>query len=306
MIIIIYIYILYLRVIGAFETSIIKFPGYVFYIYLGVIVVNLLVKLILLGIAEIDIVPDLCGSNCSSHSNSPEIYDNKIILKISPDNSDLVQGEIKTIESNNKIDSVQVNDNKEECKGKNQSFLKDLHKRLQLEKSHFPSHFQKNVLPKIPEDVPVYTNKIVTFKPTSILENRNLPEMSIEIPKSTSVGKLTELNKAISGADEAIELYDSQFIKFNKVLSGIKDGTEVFYPKEAKPLMETYIDFVAKLTNQQKVMANEAINQLQKLDPKFTRGLYFVDNNAGAVSDVNTGTVSATASGYEAVGTIER
>ena len=83
MIIIIYIYILYLRVIGAFETSIIKFPGYVFYIYLGVIVVNLLVKLILLGIAEIDIVPDLCGSNCSSHSNSPEIYDNKIILKIS-------------------------------------------------------------------------------------------------------------------------------------------------------------------------------------------------------------------------------
>ena len=76
MIIIIYIYILYLRVIGAFETSIIKFPGYVFYIYLGVIVVNLLVKLILLGIAEIDIVPDLCGSNCSSHSNSPEIYDN--------------------------------------------------------------------------------------------------------------------------------------------------------------------------------------------------------------------------------------
>jgi len=36
-------------------------------------------------------------------------------------------------------------------------------------------------------------------------------------PRKTS----PELNKAICGAaDEAIKLYDSQFVKFNKVLSG--------------------------------------------------------------------------------------
>ena len=90
---------------------------------------------------------------------------------------------------------------------------------------------------------------------------------------------LTELHKAIDGADEAVKLYDSQFIKFNKVLSGIKNGTEKFYPNEAKPLMETYVDLVAKLSNQQKVMANEAINQLHKLDFKFSRDLYNVDNS---------------------------
>lgn len=30
------------------------------------------------------------------------------------------------------------------------------------------------------------------------------------------MGKFTELNKAIDGADEAVKLYDSQFGKFNK------------------------------------------------------------------------------------------
>jgi hypothetical protein len=35
-------------------------------------------------------------------------------------------------------------------------------------------------------------------------------------------------------------------------LSGIKNGTgtEEFYPNEAKPLMETYVDLVTKLSNQ--------------------------------------------------------
>ena len=277
-------YIVYVRFIMFLEISFMKYYTNMFYIYLGIIVINIFVKFLLLGIAEIDLIPGL------------EIYYNKIILKISPYNSDLVQGEIKTLEIINETDSADVNDNKDE--GKNSSFLAKLYKHLQFaDKSHFPSHFQKNVLPKISEDVPPYTNKLVYFKPTSILETRNLAEMSTEIPKSTSMGKLTELNKAISGADEAIKLYDSQFVKFNKVLSGIKDGTEEFFPKEAKPLMETYTDFVVELSNQQKVMANEAISKLQKLDPKFTRGLYSLDKNAGVGLDSNTGGVSGTTYG---------
>jgi len=177
--------------------------------------------------------------------------------------------------------------------------LKDIHKRiLSADKSYFPSHFQKNYLPKISEDVPVYGNKLVTFKPSSLLQDRNLPEMSIEIPKSTSMGKLTELHKAIDGADEAVKLYDSQFIKFNKVLSDIKNGTEEFYPNEAKPLMESYVDLVTKLSHQQKVMANEAINQLHKLDSNFSRGLYPIDNSGGVPS---TGKVTGAVTGIDVV-----
>jgi len=226
-------------------------------------------------------------------------------LKISQENSDLVQESVdtKAIYSNNKIDSVDFADNKDECKGKNLNFLQDIHKRLFFaDKSYFPSHFQKNCLPRLSEDAPVYGNKLVTFKPTSLLQNRNLPEMSIEIPKSTSMGKLTELHKAIDGADEAVKLYDSQFIKFNKVLSGINNGTEKFYPDEAKPLMETYVDLVAKLSDQQKVMANEAISQLHKLDSKFSRSSYPVDNSGGF--GTSTGTVYGTRS--EDDGTIQR
>jgi hypothetical protein len=227
-------------------------------------------------------------------------------LKISQEgNLDLLQtqeeAETKAIESNNKIDLSSSN-KEDECKVKSpnsSSFLKDIHKRLlSADKSHFPSHFQKNCLPKISEDVPVYGNKLVTFKPSSLLQDRNLPEMSIKIPKSTSMGKLTELHKAIDGADEAVKLYDSQFIKFNKVLSGIKNGTEEFYPNEAKPLMETYVDLVTKLSHQQKVLANEAINQLHKLDSNFSRDLYPVDNSGGAVS---TGKVPGAVMGIDDV-----
>jgi hypothetical protein len=173
--------------------------------------------------------------------------------------------------------------------------LNNIHKRLLFaDKSHIPSHFQKSTI--FTQDVPVYGNKLVTFKPSSLLQNRNIPEMCIEIPKSTSMGKLTELNKAIDGADEAVKLYDSQFVKFNKVLSGIKNGTEEFYPNEAKPLMETYVDLVTKLSNQQKDMANEAIKQLHKLDFNFSRDLYNVDNNGGAAG-TGTGTGIGTGTG---------
>ena len=293
------IYIYYIRFVFFCETSLIKYGANIYYIYIGIIVLNLLVSVTCLGIVEIGILTNYISGN----SSSLETYETKIILKISQDNPDLVHGEIKTLESKNKIDLVDVKDNKDE--GKKENFnvvLGDIHKHFfKADKSHCPSYFQKNVFPKISEDAPVYPNKIVTFKPSLLLQNRNLPEMSIRMPEpeNTSIGKLTELNKAISGADEAIKLYDSQYIKFNKVLSGINNGTEEFYPKEAKPLMVTYIDFVQILSNQQKIMANEAINNLQKLDPQFSRGLYSVavDNSGNAVSDTSISRVGGTRSG---------
>jgi hypothetical protein len=295
----------YIRISLFCEVMVMKYAAHMFYIYLAIIIINTFINIILLGVVEMDIFTSLISS---SRSSSMEIGDDKIILKINPGkiNSDLVQQEMETkvIESNKKIDSVDVDLKKDECKIQNLNPLKDIHKRLLLaDKSHIPSHFQKNCLPKISEDVPVYGNKLVTFKSSSLLQARNLPEMSIEIPKSTSIGKLTELRKAIDGADEAVKLYDSQFIKFNKVLSGIKNGTEEFYPNEAKPLMETYVDLVTKLSHQQKVMANEAIDQLHKLDSKFSRGLYSVDNSGsvGPSTGIVPGTVPATGTGTATV-----
>ncbi len=64
------------------------------------------------------------------------------------------------------------------------------------------------------------------------------------------------------------------------VLSGIKNGTEEFYPDEA--LIETYVGLVTKLSHQQKVMANEAINQLKNLESNFSRDLYSVNNDNSA------------------------
>ena len=300
----------YIRICLFLEVMVMKYAAKMFYIYIGVIVINTFINIILLGIVETDILTSLLSNS------SMEIGDDKIILKIDQGkiNLDLVQ-ETKVIESNQKIDSVDVDGNKEdECKVKKLNPLKDIHKRLLFaDKSHFPSHFQKNCLPKISEDVPVYGNKLVTFKPSSLLQTRNLPEMSIEIPKSTSIGKFTELHKAINGADEAVKLYDSQFIKFNEVLSGIQNGTEKFYPNEAKPLMETYVDLVIKLSNQQKIMANEAINQLHKLDSGFSRDLYLVDSSGGTpeavtvqVPETEFGAGIETGTGNRAGGAVER
>ena len=90
------------------------------YIYLCIVVINALVNIILLGIVDIDTITSLIS--CTNNS-CLEIDGPKIILKISPDNSDLVQGDIRDIdtESNKKIDSVDVNlrDSGDECKGKN-------------------------------------------------------------------------------------------------------------------------------------------------------------------------------------------
>jgi hypothetical protein len=261
-----------------------KYAAKMFYIYLAIITINTFINIILLGVIEMETITSIISNSSSMETVG---YD-KIIFKIDQGkvNIDLVEQETeaKVIESNKKIDSVDGN-KEDESKVKNLNPLKDIHKRLlSADKSHFPSHFQKNCLPNISEDVPVYGNKLVTFKPSSLLQDRNLPGMSIEIPNSISIGKLTELHKAIEGADEAVKLYDSQFIKFNKVLSGIQNGTEEFYPNEAKPLMETYVDLVSKLSHEQKVMANEAINQLHKLDSKFSRDLYPVDNSPSDVS----------------------
>ena len=277
-------FLLYIRISLFCEVMLMKYAAKMFYIYLAIITINMFINIILLGVVEMETLTSII-----SNSSMERVGYDKIILKIDQGkvNTDLVQTlqetEAKILESNKKIDSVDGN-KEDEYKVKNLNPLKDIHKRLlSADKSHFPSHFQKNCLPNISEDVPVYGNKLVTFKPSSLLLYRNLPGMSIEIPKSISIGKLTELHKAIEGADEAVKLYDSQFIKFNKVLSGIQNGTEGFYPNEAKPLMETYVDLVAKLSHEQKVMANEAINQLHKLDAKFSRDLYPVDNSTSDV-----------------------
>ena len=290
------IYLAYLKVYYCRETILMKYMAYMPYIYLGILVINIFINIVSLVVVELDIL-----SSSIHSSSSMEIGSQKITLKIAQENSDSVQQgvETKVPESNDKLGLV--DGNKDECKEKKLNFLQDIHKRLlSADKSYFPSHFQKDGLPKI-SDVPAYGNKLVTFEPSSILKNRNLPEMSIEIPKSTSMGKLTELHKAIEGADEAVKLYDSQFIKFNKVLFDISNGTEKFYPNEAKPLMETYVDLVAKLSDQQKVMANEAIKQLHELDSKFSRSLYPVDNSEG----LGTGT-TGTRSGDAAAENIER
>lgn len=67
--------------------------------------------------------------------------------------------------------------------------MSDIHKRLlSADKFHIPSHFQKNTL--LPQNVPVYGDKLVTFKPLSLLQDRNLPAMSIEIlPPKYKYGK---------------------------------------------------------------------------------------------------------------------
>jgi hypothetical protein len=284
-------YIIYIRLHYYCEIMLMKHATKMVYIYIGIILINTVVIFLYLGLVEMDIFITLSSTN----NGSMEIGNPKILLKISQDNSDLVQPEIKAIESN-KIDSVDAN-----YKDKNsKSFLDEIHKRiLHADRSYFPSHFQKIGLPMISEDVPIYGNKLVTFKSSSLLQDRNLPEMSIEIPKSTStnMGKLTELDKAINGADEAVKLYDSQFIKFNKVICDIKNGTEKFYPNEAKPLMETYVDLVVKLSDQQKAMANEAITQLHKLDSKFSRDLYPVGHSGADGSGTSTGIVPDSGSG---------
>jgi hypothetical protein len=276
----IFILLLYNRIYLLYEIIAVKYATNLVYIYLGVITINALINIILLGVFETDTLNSLI------HSNAMEIGNNKIILQIdqSKENTNLVQQEeavSDVIESKNKIASVYGN--KDESKEvKNLNPLKDIHKRLLCaDKSHFPSYLQKNCLPAVSDNVPMYGNKLVIFKPSSLLQSRNLPEMYIELPKNISIGKLTELHKAIDGADEAVQLYDSQFIKFNEVLSGIQNGTEKFYPKEAKCLMETYVDLVTKLSHQQKIMANEAINQLHQLDSKFSRDLYPVGDTKG-------------------------
>ena len=276
-----FILLFYNRIYLFYEMMAVKYAAHLVYIYLGIITINALVNIILLGVFETGTLNNLIDSNATEMSN------NKIILQISQgkENTYLMQIQQEEVvsnvlESKNKI--ALVDGNKDECKVKNLNPLKDIHKRLLCaDKSYFPSYLQKNGIPTIPENVPAYGNKLVTFKPSSLLQSRNLPEMHIELPKNTSLGKFTELHKAIDGADEAVKLYDSQFIKFNDVLSGIQNGTEKFYPKEAKPLMETYVDLVAKLSHQQKVMANEAINQLNQLDSQFSRDLYPVDGTKG-------------------------
>ena len=117
-------FLLYIKFSLFCEVMVMKYAARMFYIYLAIIVINTFINIILFGVVEMDIFTSLNSSN-----SSMEIGDDKIILKINPGkiNSDLVQEEVETkvIETNKKIDSVDVDGNKkDESKVKNLNPLK--------------------------------------------------------------------------------------------------------------------------------------------------------------------------------------
>ena len=109
------VYLLFIRIYYFSEKVLMKYPVYMVYIYLGIIVMNTLVNIIFLVIVDINTTTSLINSTINSFM---DINESIIILKISPDNSDLLQGDLKVIdiESNKKIGSVDVdvNNNKNE------------------------------------------------------------------------------------------------------------------------------------------------------------------------------------------------
>src|SRR4051794_25390486 len=98
----IFILLLYNRIYLLYEIIAVKYATNLVYIYLGVITINALINIILLGVFETDTLNSLI------HSNAMEIGNNKIILQIdqSKENMNLVQQEeavSDVIESKNKI-----------------------------------------------------------------------------------------------------------------------------------------------------------------------------------------------------------
>lgn len=142
---------------------------------------------------------------------------------------------------------------------------------LSADKAYYPSHLQNSDLFPCGEKVPVYGNKLVRFKPSSLLQNRNLPEMSIDIPKSPILDKVTELRKIAEDANTNAKFYELQREKFLKIIANIDNGTEKFYPKEAKRLFVIYVDLTKDLSRQERFRIREAIGQLHKLDTKLAR-----------------------------------
>lgn len=139
---------------------------------------------------------------------------------------------------------------------------------LSADKANYPGHLKNTDLPK---EVPVYGNKLVRFKPSYLLQNRNLPEMSIDIPKSPILDKVTELRKIAEDANTNAKFYELQREKFLKIIANIDNGTEKFYPKEAKRLFVIYVDLTKDLSRQERFRIHEAIGQLHKLDTKLAR-----------------------------------
>src|SRR5690349_3900044 len=120
-----FILLLYNRIYLFYEIMAVKYATNLVYIYIGVITINALINIILLGVFETDTFNSLI------HSNAMEIGNNKIILQIDQgkENTNLVQQEEVVLESKNKVASV--DGNKDESKEvKNLNPLKDIHKRL--------------------------------------------------------------------------------------------------------------------------------------------------------------------------------
>lgn len=148
---------------------------------------------------------------------------------------------------------------------------------LSADKAYYPSHLQNSDLFAC-EKVPVYGNKLVKFKPSSLLQNRNLPEMSIDIPKSPILDKATELRKVVEDAKTNAKFYELQREKFIKIIEDIDNGTEKFYPKQARRLFVNYVDLTKGLSSQERFRVHEAIGQLRKLDTKFAHDAVERDN----------------------------
>jgi hypothetical protein len=155
--------------------------------------------------------------------------------------------------------------------------FKDMHKTLlATDKSSFPNDLQSSkTLPKISDNVPSYGQKLVFHKPSHLLEDRNLPSMSIGQTLSenqssgSSLGKINEMKKVLKIVEENIELYNSQIEKFKETLSRIDKGTEQFYPNESKHLFNSYLKTIPSLVQEQTKAADQLIADIKKLDPSF-------------------------------------
>ena len=169
------------------------------------------------------------------------------------------------------------------------SFLDKLHKKLfySNNKNYNPSQFKVNTLPSS-KNVPSYGKNLTYHKPSHLLERRNLPNMSISTGDRLSITALSvstdnnfvivppisALMEFLNSADTSVKLYEGQLIKFQDNVSCINNGTEPFYPKEAKPLLESYIKVIPELIIEQKTLANNLIDEIQKKDPSFNRSKY--------------------------------
>ena len=141
-------------------------------------------------------------------------------------------------------------------------------------KSSKPREVEK-AIPELPKSVPKYPGKTVESVPNNLLEKRGLSPMTIEMPSNTSnPTPLKRINSLLEDVDKSIELYDNQAIKFRKHIADINNNTELWYDSKSKELFKEYLKVVDILKCQQKLLGNQAIDELKKLDPNTKHKYY--------------------------------